>query len=111
MAAILRITFPLKRDWSSAEQAEFLRAAAILRRTGLPIACERGLTDEGDPWTIFLREDTGDVIVHIAKIDGRIYASSTASGDLVAGFGLRAVMDRIVQTQPLILPPSDQGSR
>lgn len=110
MATILRFSFS-KKDWSNNEQAEFARAAALLRRSGLQIVCEWGLSDEGDPWTIFLRQDTGDVIVHIAKIDGRIFAASTASGDVVAGANLRNVMDRIVRSQPLVLLPPDQGGQ
>jgi len=111
MAAILRFAFASKTDWTNLEQAEFVRAAALLRHSGLRIVCERGLSDEGDPWTIFLREDTGDVIAHIARIDGRIFATSTASGDVLAGPNLRDVMDKVVRTQPLILPPSSQGSQ
>jgi hypothetical protein len=111
MATILRFSFTTKKEWSNAEQAEFARAAALLRRSGLQIACEWGLSDEGDPWTIFLRQDTGDVIVHVAKIDGRLFATSTASGDVVVGPNLRSVMNTIVRSQPLVLPPSDQASQ
>jgi hypothetical protein len=111
MATILRFSFTIKRDWSNIEQAEFARAAALLRRSGLQIACEWGLSDEGDPWTVFLRQDTGDVIAHIAKIDGRILAASTASGDVVAGPNLRSVMDKIVRSQPLVMLPPDQSGQ
>ena len=111
MATILRFSFATKRDWSNIEQAEFARAAALLRRSGLQIACEWGLSDEGDPWTIFLRQDTGDVIAHIARIDGRLFAASTVSGDVVAGPTLRSVMDKIVRSQPLVMLPPDQSGQ
>lgn len=111
MVAIFRFTVPARKEWSPAEQAEFVRAAAILRGTGLPIACETGLSDEGDPWVIFLREDTGDVIAHIAKIDGQVMAASAATGDVVCGPSFRTVMDKVVRSQPLVLPATTLGDR
>jgi len=111
MVAIFRFTVPARKDWSPAEQAEFVRAAAILRGTGLPIACETGMSDEGDPWVIFLREDTGDVIAHIAKIDGQVMAASAATGDVVCGPSFRTVMDKVVRSQPLVLPAATLGDR
>lgn len=111
MVAIFRFTLPSRKEWSPAEQAEFVRAAAILRGTGLPIICETGVSDEGDPWVIFLREDTGDVIAHIAKIDGQVMAASAATGDVVCGPSFRTVMDKVVRSQPLVLPSSSLGDR
>jgi hypothetical protein len=111
MVAIFRFTVPARKEWSPAEQAEFVRAAAILRGTGLPIVCETGVSDEGDPWVIFLREDTGDVIAHIAKIDGQVMAASAATGDVVSGPSFRTVMDKVVRSQPLVLPATSVGDR
>lgn len=111
MVAIFRFTLPTRKEWSAAEQAEFVRAAAILRGTGLPVICETGVSDEGDPWVIFLREDTGDVIAHIAKIDGQVMAASAATGDVVCGPSFRTVMDKVVRSQPLVLPASSLGDR
>ena len=111
MVAIFRFTLPTRKEWSAAEQAEFVRTAAILRGTGLPVICETGVSDEGDPWVIFLREDTGDVIAHIAKIDGQVMAASAATGDVVCGPSFRTVMDKVVRSQPLVLPASSLGDR
>lgn len=111
MVAIFRFTLPTRKEWSAAEQAEFVRAAAILRGTGLPVICETGVSDEGDPWVIFLREDTGDVIAHIAKIDGQVMAASAATGDVVCGPSFRTVMEKVVRSQPLVLPASSLGDR
>jgi hypothetical protein len=104
MATILPFVAGSKKGWSQAEEAEFLRATEILRGTGLPVVTESGISDEGDPWTIFLREDTGDVVVHISKIDGYVVAASAASEDVVSGPSFRAVMNRIIRSQPLVLP-------
>lgn len=111
MATILPFVSGSKKGWSQAEQAEFIRATEILRGTGLPVITESGLSDEGDPWTIFLREDTGDVVVHISKIDGCVVATSAASDDVVSGPSFRAVMNRIIRSQPLVLPTTRSGDK
>lgn len=61
---------PVRQDWNSREVASFHHAASTLRSTGLPITIDRGVTDEGEPWFVVLREDTGDVIAHLARTDG-----------------------------------------
>lgn len=111
MAVILPFEAPGKpgKEWSKSEQAEFVRATALLRRAGLPVIVEGGVSDEGDPWTIFLREDTGDVIVHFARVDGLILAASAASDEVVSGRSFRSVMDRIIRHQPLVLPTATPG--
>lgn len=108
---ILPFVSARRKGWSQAEHEEFVRATMMLRSTGLPVVTETGLSDEGDPWTIFLREDTGDVVVHICKIDGRVVAASAASEDVVSGPTFRAVMDRIIRSQPLVLPATRHGDK
>lgn len=111
MAAILQFRLSIRRGWSPAEQAEFARTVAILNKAGVHVVCETGLSDEGDPWVIFVRHDTGDVVAHIARIDGQIVAASAATNDVVSGPNFRAIMDRIVRTQPLVMPPSTPSDR
>lgn len=104
MAMIIPFSKAAQKTWSQSEQSEFFRAVHILRTTGLPVVTESGLSDEGDPWTVFLREDTGDVVVHICRIEGQVIAASAASPDIVSGSSFRAVIDRILKSQPLVLP-------
>lgn len=110
MAMIIPFSKPDQKCWSQSEQSEFLRAVQILRRTGLPIITESGLSDEGDPWTVFLREDTGDVVVHICRIEGHVIAASAASPNVVSGPSFRSVIDRILKSQPLVLPTTQSSS-
>jgi hypothetical protein len=99
------------QGWSASDLGEFHRISALLRRTGLSIEVESGLSDEGDPWLIILREDTDDVIAHFARIDGRVIASSVTSDHVLRGRELRPLLEMIVRTQPLVLPATDTGSR
>jgi len=109
MAMIIPFSKPAQKCWSQSEQSEFLRAVSILRNAGLPIVTEGGLSDEGDPWTVFLREDTGDVVVHICRIEGQVIAASAASPDIVSGASFRVVIDRILKSQPLVLPTAQSS--
>jgi len=109
MAMIIPFSKPAQKSWSQSEQSEFFRAVNILRTAGLPIVTESGVSDEGDPWTVFLREDTGDVVVHICRIDGQVIAASAASADIVSGSSFRAVIDRILRSQPLVLPTAQSS--
>ena len=53
-------------DWNQRELAEFYRVEDALTKSGVGISTDRGLTDEGDPWFVFLRQDDEEVIVHFA---------------------------------------------
>lgn len=48
-----------------------MRAHRLLSIAGLSLKTERGVTDEGDPWFVFVNQD-GDVFAHFARI-GEVY--------------------------------------
>lgn len=58
-------------DWTNQELASFMRAHRLLSIAGLSLETERGVTDEGDPWLVFINQD-GDVFAHFARI-GDVY--------------------------------------
>src|SRR6516164_7030752 len=59
-------------DWSQPELAEFYRVEDALTKSGVGISTDRGLTDEGEPWFVFFRQDNEEVIVHFARIGGNM---------------------------------------
>jgi len=75
----------------------------LLARSGLPVSIDSGLTDEGEPWAIVLREDTGDVLLHIARLDGSFVVVSAAGSVAQRGQSLRAVLDTAVRTGRLAI--------
>jgi hypothetical protein len=90
--------------WENDELAECYRVVELLGRNGLPVGMETGVSDEGEPWVVFVREDTQDVIIHLARIDGRFMASSVASPVTLYGRSLRDILQEVLRTQPLVLP-------
>ena len=94
------------RDWSNQEIAEFYRVEAALCRSGLLIETERGISDEGDPWFIFCRADSGDIIIHFARFDGQYVVASPALESIVRGNDFRRLIVQIIDCEPIVLPPS-----
>ena len=89
--------------WRHDELAECYRVVGLLARSGLPVSIDSGLTDEGEPWAIVLREDTGDVLLHMARLDGSFVVVSAAGPVAQRGESLRAVLDTAVQTGGLAM--------
>ena len=63
--------------WSNQELASLYRAQHMLSLTGLVIETDRGISDEGDPWFVFL-DRSGEVFAHISRIDGTYLLDSLA---------------------------------
>lgn len=99
------------QPWTNDELAELYRVVEILGNAGLQVETEMGLSDEGDPWFVFCRRDTGDVIAHFARIGGNFVAASIAVDATYRGANFRQIVERMVESQPLILPPPTAGSR
>ena len=52
-------------------------------QSGLSVTTDRGISDEGDPWFVFCREDNDEVIAHFARIDCEyVVASSFQRGSV-----------------------------
>lgn len=58
--------------------AELDRIKDALRQAGVTADTERGATDEGHPWVAFTRPGDGEMIAHVAVIDGQVVIDSPA---------------------------------
>ena len=97
--------------WANDELAELYRVVDILSRAGITVETEIGLSDEGDPWFVFCRTDTGEVIAHFARIDGQFVASSVVIDRTFRGRNFRDIIDSLVAHQPLLIPRPVSGSK
>ena len=103
----LRWPSPSKREgWSNQETAEFFRISHFMEQAGLSVELEKGVTDEGDPWLVFIRRDTGDVIAHFARINGRFISVSSVTDSIFEGPNVRSVVDQMLNRHPLMIPSS-----
>lgn len=69
---------PAGRDWSSGERARLAELADRLAARGAQVDAAYGLSDSGDPWCV-ITDDRDEVLVHVARIDGRFLVHDAAS--------------------------------
>ena len=91
-------------DWSAREVAEFYRVEAALIQAGLRVSSERGVTDEGDPWFVFCRDDDDEVIIHFARIDGRYIISAPSYCGDASGSDFSALVREMIGRHPVLRP-------
>ena len=92
------------RDWTQEELAQFYRVEAALIRSGLLIDVDRGISDEGDPWFIFCRQDNGEVIAHFARIRDQYVISSSAFPGVARGKDFTLLISDLMRSSPLPVP-------
>ena len=95
--------------WSNQETAEFYRVTHFLDQAGLPIVIEQGVSDEGDPWLVFIKADTDDVIAHIARIDGKLIAVSSLTKLIFEGNSVRDVVEQMLKRHPMMMPTGNKN--
>ena len=89
------------RDWTSQELAEFYRVESALIQGGMRIVTDRGLSDEGDPWFVFCREDSGEPVVHFARIDGQYIIASPAYQGVARGLDFKPMVQDLISRHKL----------
>lgn len=99
------------QPWTNEELAELYRVVDLLGRAGLAVATDMGMSDEGDPWFVFCRVDNDEVIAHFARIEGIFVAASIAVDETFRGANFRQIVDRMVSSQPLVMPRPNPGSK
>jgi hypothetical protein len=78
-------------DWSNQELASLYRAQRLLNLTGISFDTDRGLSDENDPWFVFL-DDAEQVLAHFCRIDGLYHFDSAAQSKLLTAPTLEALV-------------------
>ena len=102
----------VRGDWSGQEIAEFYRVEAALVQAGVSVVVDRGVSDEGDPWFVFCRENDGEVIVHFARIAGNYLIVADAIGQPIRGSDFRKLLSEFVSVNPAFIPlPAGKGSK
>ncbi|HYD45246.1 MAG TPA: calcium-binding protein [Phenylobacterium sp.] len=96
MATILPFVTQLGRggDWTLGERARLNDLASALPFHDIGIHMAFGRTDEGDPWCV-LKDADEDVLVHVARINGRFIVHSTASDIVEESTSLTVALERV----------------
>src|SRR6516164_2941966 len=98
-------------DWSQPELAEFYRVEDALTKSGVGISPDRGLTDEGEPWFVFFRQDNEEVIVHFARIGGEYVVASNFTEAVFRGRNFQTLVRELLDSHPYVFLPKQHSSR
>lgn len=90
-------------DWTQQELAEFYRVETVLIQSGVSLETERGLSDEGDPWFVFCRPQTGDVVIHFARYGNEYVAAGGGLDGVLRGRSFRDIIDSFMSCQPMVV--------
>ena len=78
--------------WSNQELADLYRAYSVIQSAQPDLECERGISDEGDPWFL-IGDHVGDVLVHICRIEGTYILDSVALPKVLKGTSFNALIE------------------
>ncbi len=87
-------------DWSNQELASLYRINRLLNMADLTIETDRGVTDEGDPWFVFL-DSKGDVFVHLCRIGHTYMFDSPAQEQVVTSYSLNDLVAAFTEQSEL----------
>lgn len=106
MSAHLFVATPIvcPLSWSRDELDLLLGAAKFLRSEGTDLVTDYGVTDEGEPWFVFCDPESGDVLVHFARIAGEYLACVPFRNHALTGNRLRGLLDRFLQSRCIVWP-------
>jgi|SRR5579859_856539 len=101
MAQVLNFQrrFARQVGWTQDELAEFYRVESALAQAGLHLETEQGVTDEGDPWFIFCRHDTGEIFIHFARIDGEFIIDGFGYENVARGRDFAALVRELISSE------------
>ena len=97
-------------DWNQRELAEFYRVEDALTKSGVGISTDRGLTDEGEPWFVFCRQDDEEVIVHFARIGGEYVVASNFTEAVFRGRNFQTLVRKLLDSHPYVLQHSSRST-
>lgn len=93
-----------QRGWSSQDIADLYRIGDQLTQLGFPVVVQTGLSDEDDPWAVFERDGTDEVIVHVARINAELVIVDVVRERIHRGSDFRSLSDKLLAEAPLTLP-------
>lgn len=92
-----------KAGWTNQDLADLYRIESALIQAGLQIDTARGESDEEDPWFVFCRPDTGDVLIHVARIDGEYVIASAGASLMLTGRSFTHIVKDFMAREPSFL--------
>lgn len=106
----LRVSKNRAPGWTTQDVADLYRIGDQLTQFGFPVSVHTGQTDEGDPWAVFERSGTDEVVVHVARIDGELFIVDVVRDRTHRGVDFRSLANELLAEAPLTLPRAENRS-
>jgi hypothetical protein len=91
--------------WRNQELADLYRTQRILALAGITTKVDHGLTDEGDPWFVFM-DSQDEVFVHFSRFDGSYMVTSQMQEKPIKGDNLQ---DLVSEFSKRVKPVTEVG--
>jgi hypothetical protein len=85
-----------RRDWSKEEIAYLERAAHFVRKLGVSVETDHGVTDEGEPWFVICDASSDEVLVHFCRIRRRYVACAPFLESSLSGHVFAELIERLL---------------
>jgi hypothetical protein len=82
-------------DWTAAELERLSELSDRLEAQGARVETAYGVSDAGDPWCA-ITDAQGEVLIHVARIDGRFVIHDAAADAVQDGDSLWSAFDRVL---------------
>lgn len=84
-------------DWTNQELADLYRAHTLIQAAQPGLDCDRGISDEGDPW-FMIGDRCGDVFIHICRVNGEYLLDSVSLSQVLRGPDFASLVDDFVRS-------------
>jgi hypothetical protein len=85
-----------RTDWSKEEIAYLERAAHFVRKLGVSVETDHGVTDEGEPWFVICDASSDEVLVHFCRIRRRYVACAPFLESSLSGHVFADLIERFL---------------
>jgi len=85
-----------RTDWSKEEIAYLERAAHFVRKLGVSVETDHGVTDEGEPWFVICDASSDEVLVHFCRIRRRYVAWAPLLDSSLSGHVFADLIERFL---------------
>ena len=85
-----------RTDWSKEEIAYLERAAYFVRKLGVSVETDHGVTDEGEPWFVICDANSDEVLVHFCRIRRRYVAWAPFLESSLSGHTFADLIERFL---------------
>ena len=91
-----------RADWSKKELGYLERAAHLVRKLGISVETDHGVTDEGEPWFVICDASSDEVLAHFCRTQGRYIACAPFLESSLVGHTFADLIERVLDRHAAI---------